>query len=441
MYHIFHKKARGVSQITVKFITLGCKTNFYESEALSQLFTDAGYTVTNEKCADILIINTCTVTGTGAAKSRKLIRKARRENPNAVLAVMGCLSQTEPESLKTENIDVLIGNKHRDEIVSLCEAALCGKKTEKIENILKETEFEELGIVHRQSRIRAEIKIEDGCNNFCSYCKIPYARGPVRSRSLDNIKKEAAILSNCGEIVLTGIHIGSYGKDLNDGTKLIDVIEAVAESSNVKRLRLGSLEPVMIDEEFVRRASKLKNLCPQFHLSLQSGCDNTLKAMRRRYSTDDFRTAVKNLRSSFLDVAITTDLIVGFPGETEADFEASKAFCEEIGFSQMHIFPYSKREGTIAATLPNQVDENEKNRRTHIMLDLAANMKEDFYKRYIGRTLPVLFEQKKGNLFIGYTPNYMEVRATSDKDLCGKCADAKILSYDRENEYLAGIAL
>lgn len=417
---------------------MGCKTNFYESEAVAQLFKEAGYTITTEKYADICIINTCTVTGTGAAKSRKLIRKARRENPNAVLAVMGCLAQTEAESLRKENIDVLIGNKHRKEIVALCETALNGKKTEKVDDILKETEFEELGIIANQSRVRAEIKIEDGCNNFCSYCKIPYARGPVRSRSLSNIKKEAQLLSNCPEIVLTGIHIGSYGKDLNDGTKLIDVIEAVAESSNVQRLRLGSLEPVMIDEEFVNRASKLKNLCPQFHLSLQSGCDNTLKAMRRRYTTDDFRRAVKNLRSSFPDAVITTDLIVGFPGETDADFEASKTFCEEISFSQMHIFPYSKREGTKAATLPNQVDENEKNRRTHIMLKAAADMKEEFCKNYIGKILPVLFEQKKGGLWIGYTPNYMEVRIKSDADLCGKTEDIKILSYDRENEFLIG---
>ncbi len=403
---------------------------------MAQLFEEAGYTIVSKGSADICIINTCTVTGTGAAKSRKLIRKARRENPNAVLAVMGCLAQTEPDTLKAENIDVLIGNKHRKDMVSLCEDALKGEKIEKIGDILKETEYEELGIINRQSRIRAEIKIEDGCNNFCSYCKIPYARGPVRSRSLGNIKEEARLLGKSGfsEIVLTGIHIGSYGRDLKDGTSLIDVIETVAEISGVLRLRLGSLEPVMIDEEFVRRISKLKNLCPQFHLSLQSGCDNTLKAMRRRYTTEDFRAAVKNLRSAFPDAAITTDLIVGFPGESCADFEASKAFCEEIGFSQMHIFPYSKREGTLAALFPDQIEESEKNRRAHIMLSVAADMKKNFYKSYIGKTLPVLFEQKKGDFWIGYTPNYMEVRCKSA--LCEKTIDVKILSYDSENECL-----
>ena len=290
-----------MNDITVKFITLGCKTNIYESEAMAQLFEDAGFEVIAKGTADICVVNTCTVTGTGAAKSLKQIRRARRENPNAVLAVTGCLAQTEADRLReAENIDVLIGNKYRSQIVSLCQGALNGKKTDKVDDILKTREFEELGIVHRQRRIRAEIKIEDGCNNFCSYCKIPYARGPVRSRDIDKIAEEAKVLGQDGysEIVLTGIHIGSYGKDLNDGTSLIDVMETVDKVSGVPRLRLGSLEPVMITEEFTKRASALKSLCAQFHLSLQSGCDKTLTAMRRRYTTDDFRKAVKNLRLS-----------------------------------------------------------------------------------------------------------------------------------------------
>ncbi len=425
--------------MTVKFITLGCKTNIYESTAMAQKFEDAGFDIITKGAADICVVNTCTVTGTGAAKSLKQIRRARRENPNGVLAVCGCLAQTEAERLReAENIDVLIGNKYRANIVELCLSALRGEKSDKIEDILKTTEFEELGIIHRQRRMRAEIKIEDGCNNFCSYCKIPYARGPVRSRRLDNIIEEAKRLGEEGysEIVLTGIHIGSYGKDLDDGIGLIDVIEAVDRASGIARLRLGSLEPVMITEEFTRRAAAVKSLCPQFHLSLQSGCDKTLAAMRRRYTTEDFRRAVKNLRSTFPDAAITTDLIVGFPGETEDDFEASKAFCEEMHFSQMHIFPYSQREGTAAAKLPEQVSDADKDKRSHIMLETAADMKREFCEKYIGSNVEVLFEQKKNGIWVGMTRNYIEVHTKSEENLSGKLVISKIIGYDKENEAL-----
>ncbi len=249
--------------ITVKFITLGCKTNIYESEAMKQLFSERGYTIIDKGKADICVINTCTVTGTGASKSLKLIRRARRENPSGVLAVTGCLAQTEANRLQNEeNIDVLIGTKGRAEIVNLCEAALDGKKTYSVGDILHDTEFEELGIVRTQHRIRAEIKIEDGCNNFCSYCKIPYARGPVRSRAMDKIEAEARAIADSGysEIILTGIHIGSYGKDLDNGDKLIDVLETVSRVSGGIRIRLGSLEPVMITEEITKRAKNLSGL-------------------------------------------------------------------------------------------------------------------------------------------------------------------------------------
>lgn len=425
--------------ITVKFITLGCKTNIYESEAMKQLFSERGYTIIDKGKADICVINTCTVTGTGASKSLKLIRRARRENPSGVLAVTGCLAQTEADRLQNEeNIDVLIGTKGRAEIVNLCEAALDGKKTYSVGDILHDTEFEELGIVRTQHRIRAEIKIEDGCNNFCSYCKIPYARGPVRSRSMDKIEAEARAIADSGysEIILTGIHIGSYGKDLDNGDKLIDVLETVSRVSGGIRIRLGSLEPVMITEEFTKRAKKLSGLCPQFHLSLQSGCDKTLRAMRRHYTAADFKRAVTNLRDAFPDAAITTDLIVGFPGETDADFEESKRFCEEIGFAQMHIFPYSVREGTAAALLPDRVDESEKSRRTHIMLNSAAEMKKNFCESFLGRDAEVLFEQKRNGLWSGMTKNYIEVRYPSGDDLRGKKLSVRLVGYDRENEYI-----
>ena len=427
--------------MTVKFITLGCKTNIYESSAMAQLFEEKGYEIINRGNADICVINTCTVTATGASKSLKQIRRARRENPNAVIAVCGCLAQTEAERLKNEEINVLIGNKYRGEIVGLCEDALSGRKTEKLIDILKEKDYEELGTIHRQSRVRAEIKIEDGCNNFCSYCKIPYARGPVRSRSIEKIAAEARLLGKKGykEIVLTGIHIGSYGLDLKDGTSLIDVMEIVDKESGVDRLRLGSLEPVMITEEFTKRAAALKSLCPQFHLSLQSGCDKTLIAMRRRYSTEDFRKAVKNLRTAFKDCAITTDLIVGFPGETEDDFETSRKFCEEMNFAQMHIFPYSVREGTAAAKLSGRVDEAEKNRRAHIMLNAAADMKKAFCEKYIGEKLQVLFEQKKDGLWSGMTRNYIEVRTKTEEDIKDMTKTVTIKGFDENGEFLTAV--
>lgn len=429
-----------MTDIKVKFITLGCKTNIYESQAMAQLFEEAGFEVVERGVADVCVVNTCTVTGTGASKSLKLIRRARRENPSGVIAVCGCLAQTEADRLKNEDIDVLIGNKYRNQMVSLCLDALNGEKCFRIENILKEMQFEELGIVHRQRRIRAEIKIEDGCNNFCAYCKIPYARGPVRSRSMDRIAEEARALGRdgFGEIVLTGIHIGSYGKDLSDGAGLIDVMELVAKESGVKRLRLGSLEPVMITEEFTNRAKKIESLCPQFHLSLQSGCDKTLATMRRRYKTEDFKRAVENLRRAFPDAAITTDLIVGFPGETEQDFEISKIFCEEIGFSQMHIFPYSEREGTAAADFPDKVTDEDKNKRAHIMLESAKAMKSAFYKKRIGTQAEVLFEQKKDGKFVGMTRNYMEVRTETDTDIRGKFISVAIVGYNEHEEYLEG---
>lgn len=423
--------------IKVKFITLGCKTNLYESEAMASLFKARGYNVISGKeRADIYVINTCTVTGTGAQKSRQQIRKVRRENPTAILAVCGCLAQTEAEKLRQEmDIDILLGNKYRGRIVDMVEEALSGNKSDYIENILKEHSYEELGITQSQSRIRANIKIQDGCNNFCSYCIIPFARGPVRSRSLEKIKEEALALgeSGYGEVVLTGIHIASYGKDLDNGASLIDVIETVHAVPGIERIRLGSLEPVAITEDFVSRAAKLNKLCPQFHLSLQSGCDETLKRMRRHYTTDEFRNAVKLLRSAIPDTAITTDLMVGFAGETEEEFKKSYEFCREIGFSQMHIFPYSIRKGTSAENFPDQVAESVKTERSHIMLELADEMKANFYKGYIGKTISVLLEQKKNNLFHGTSANYMDVLINTDAGESGEIVNVRITDYQNEN--------
>ncbi len=424
-----------MSKITVKFITLGCKTNLYESEAMATLFEEAGYAVTQEKTADVFVVNTCTVTGTGAKKSRQQIRRVRRENPGAILAVTGCLAQTEAEQLQKDlAIDVLLGNKYRRRIVELVEKAIAGTKTVQVEDILKETAYEELTITKNQSRVRANLKIEDGCDNFCSYCIIPFARGPVRSRPIAKIREEALSLGKegYGEVVLTGIHIGSYGKDLEYGTGLIDVIEAVHEAEGISRIRLGSIEPVMITEDFVNRAKNLPKLCPQFHLSLQSGCDETLKRMRRRYTTQDYRRAVELLRGALPDTAITTDLMVGFPGEAEEEFRESYNFCKEIGFSQMHIFPYSIRKGTAAEKFPDQVPESIKADRTHAMLTLAAEMKEQFYRQYLGQTIPVLLEQKEGNLWHGTTANYMDVLVDAPEGISGKIIPANLIGYEKE---------
>lgn len=402
-----------MSKITVKFITLGCKTNLYESDAMAELFKNSGYErVYGSVPADIYVINTCTVTAVGAQKSRQHIRRARRENPAAIVAVTGCLVQTEAEKIKRETgADLLVGNNHRSKIVELAEAAAKGKKADAVDNILKVHEFEELGTVRSQSRVRANLKIEDGCNNFCTYCIIPYARGPVRSRAMDNIIKEAEALgrNGYGELVLTGIHIDSYGSDLNDGSSLADVIEKIHDIDGIRRIRLGSLEPVAVTPEFAERTKKLPKLCPQFHMSLQSGCGETLKRMNRHYTPEEYRRAAELLRESLADTAITTDLMVGFPGETESEFEESYNFCREVGFSQMHIFPYSAREGTAAAKFKNQIPEDIKHERVRIMLALADQMKKEFCGQYIGKTVSVLAEQKKKGGIHGTTANYMDV--------------------------------
>ncbi len=406
---------------------------------MATLFQEAGHKVTQDKNADVFIVNTCTVTGTGAKKSRQQIRRIRRDFPNAVLAVCGCLAQTEAEKIRQEmDVDILLGNKHRSKIVEFCENALNGKKSDCIEDILKEHCYEEIGITHSQSRVRANLKIEDGCDNFCSYCIIPFARGPVRSRSLEKIREEATSLGKegYGEVVLTGIHIGSYGKDLSEDISLIDVIEAVHQVDGITRIRLGSLEPVMITEDFVNRAKMLPKLCPQFHMSLQSGCDATLMRMRRRYTTEEYRKAVSLLRVAIPDTAITTDLMVGFAGESQEEFKASYDFCKEIGFAQMHIFPYSIRKGTAAEKFPNQVPEPIKADRTHAMLTLAEEMKETFYRAYLNKPLSVLLEQKEGEFWHGTTPNYMDVLVDAPNAQSGDTVTVICNQY--ENEKLIG---
>lgn len=411
----------------VKFITLGCKTNFYESQALGEMFKAAGYTVIKSGKADVVVINTCAVTSMGAQKSRQQIHKAKKENPQAVIAVMGCYSQTDPKTLENSgDIDVMIGTSGRGQLLTLVDEALKGKRQIIHRDIMKEREYEELCTTSDQSRIRANVKIEDGCTNFCAYCIIPYARGPVRSRSLEKIVEEVKLLAVSGfaEIVLTGIHIGSYGRDLNNEIGLIDVVEAVCGIDGIKRVRLGSIEPVVITDDFVERAKKLKNLCPQFHLSLQSGCSETLKRMKRRYTAEEYMLAVERLRRNIPDTSITTDVMVGFPGETEEEFEKSYDFCKAVGFMQMHIFKYSKRPGTVAAEMENQVPEQVKEQRSQRLIALEKEMKQAFYDSYKGRTMEVLAEiRTKDGRFHGTTANYMDVYMESEEDITGKIVE------------------
>ena len=411
----------------VKFITLGCKTNFYESQALAEMFRAEGYMVVQKGLADIYIVNTCAVTSMGAQKSRQQIHRIKKQNPDAIVAVMGCYAQTEPENLRdSKYVDVLIGTANRSKIVELVKNATEGRRTVLHTDIMKERTFEELCLATDQSRIRATVKIEDGCSNFCAYCIIPYARGPVRSRNIERIVEEVELLAknNFVEVVLTGIHIGSYGKDLKDGTELIDVIERVCAVEGIRRVRLGSVEPVVITEDFVRRAKKLKNLCPQFHLSLQSGCTETLERMKRRYTAEEYMSAVKLLRENLKDVSITTDVMVGFPGETDEEFEKSYQFCKEVGFMQMHIFKYSPRKGTVAAEMKNQIPEQVKEERSQRLIALGEEMKQAFYDSYRGKRVEVLAETRtKDGKFHATLSNYMDVYIESKEDISGRIVE------------------
>ncbi len=408
----------------VKFITLGCKTNFYESQALAEMFKNRGYETVKSGACDVCVINTCAVTSMGAQKSRQQIHRAKKQNPEAVIAVMGCYAQTDMDNLKkSQDIDVLIGTADRAKLIDLVEDARKAGQVIHHTDIMKSRQYEELCLTSDQSRIRANVKIEDGCSNFCTYCIIPYARGPVRSRSLDKIVEEVKLLSRSGfaEIVLTGIHIGSYGKDLKNGHSLIDVMEAVCAVAGIKRVRLGSVEPVVITENFVSRAKKLKNLCPQFHLSLQSGCTSTLLRMKRRYTAEEYMNAVQLLKANIPDVSITTDIMVGFPGETDEEFEESYNFCKAVGFMQMHIFKYSRRPGTVAAAMTDQVPQQIKEERSNRLISLEAEMKKEFYDAYKGKTVEVLAEVRtKDGRFHATTPNYMDVYIDSDEDITGQ---------------------
>lgn len=426
----------------VAFHTLGCKVNQYETEAMAELFKKDGYVIGDfEEVCDVYVINTCTVTGTGDKKSRQMIRRAQTLNPNGVIAVTGCYSQVAPDEIAAMGVDVILGSKDKSKITELVSEAIEGKKINAVSDIMKSRVFEDMKISSFSEKTRAFVKIEDGCNSFCTYCIIPYARGPVRSRDLDDIISEVKELAKNGfsEVVLTGIHIASYGLDIkNKDINLGDVIAAIHEIEEIRRIRLGSIEPRILTEEFVKRLAGMPKVCNHYHISLQSGCDETLSRMNRKYNTAQYREVVNNLRKYIPDCAITTDIMVGFAGETEEEFEKSVTFLKEICFAESHVFAYSNRKGTKADKFPNQVNRAEKSRRATIMAQAAEECRHKFLKEFIGREIEVLAEREIENgIYEGYTSNYIKVHFPSDTDLSKQFVTVKIDSVG--DDYVTGI--
>lgn len=409
--------------LKVAFLTLGCKVNQYESNAMAQKFLDAGYSVCGIKeNPDVIIVNTCTVTNIADRKSRHILRKVKEENKNSIVVAVGCYVQVAKEKVdEIEEIDLSLGNVEKKDIVQIIECYIENKKrVEKIIDVNKEKEFLEMGLNTYTEKTRATIKIQDGCNNFCTYCLIPFARGRIRSRSKENVIKEVEQIAKKGikEVVLTGIHIASYGKENKENNYfLIDLLEDLNKIQGIERIRLGSLEPTIITEEFAKRLSKLEKICNQFHLSLQSGCDETLKRMNRKYTTKQFEEVAQILRKYFKDVNLTTDIIVGFPGETDEEFEQTYNFLKNISFYKMHIFKYSPREGTLAQKMPMQVDGNKKEERSEKLIELSNINQEMYNKKYINKKIMVLFEEKVGDYWEGYTKNYIRVKVKTEKNL------------------------
>lgn len=424
----------------VKFSTLGCKVNQYETEAMAELFVKNGYEITEDYNCDVFVLNTCTVTNLSDRKSRQQISKIRSENSNAVIAVVGCYSQVSPDEIENiEGVNVILGTKYRKEIVELCELAKSSKKTiNKVENIGKNREFEELTINTEHSMTRAYIKIQEGCSQFCSYCIIPYARGPIRSRNIRDIVLEAKRLADNGfkEIVLTGIHVASYGKDLeNDDIGLIDVIEDIGQIDKIKRIRLSSLEPRIVDKQFLDRLSKVEQFCDHFHLSLQSGSDSILQSMNRKYDTDLYEKTINLIREYYPNAAITTDIIVGFPGETDEDFEKTLNFVDKIQFSKIHVFKYSNRKGTVASKMKNQVSGVVKKERSKLLIEKSKYYTDKFLDNMLNQPIKVLFESKNDDGYIkGYTTNYIRVKREYNANLSNKIID--VVCNRRENEEL-----
>ena len=400
------------------FYTLGCKTNQYETQAMERLLLEKGHEIgAFDEICDGYVINTCSVTAVADKKNRAVIRRCRRENPGAVIAVCGCYSQHDPEAIRALGIDVIGGSGNRQEFVQmLLDAAGAHAHREQVDNALRRREFECLPAGGLEERTRAMLKVQDGCVNFCTYCIIPYTRGPVRSAPLELAVAQAKELANRGyrEIVLTGIEIASWGADLPGKPEVTVLIEEICKAVPELRVRLGSLEPRVVTEDFCRRLSVLPNLCPQFHLSMQSGCDTVLARMKRKYDTARYYESVELLRKYFPECAVTTDMIVAFPGETEEEFAESLAFIRKCDFADMHIFPYSRRPGTPADKMPGQHNNAVKESRSRAAIAVAEEMSKAYRESWVGRTLEVLFEEKDGDFYTGHAPNYVKVYAEGE---------------------------
>ena len=409
---------------TVAFCTLGCKVNQYETNAMIEQFIKKKYTIKefNEE-ADIYIINTCTVTNMADRKSRQMLRRAKELNPNSIIVACGCYAQVAKEELaKIPEIDLIYGTNEKNKIADLIEEKMTeevlktkkdGKEKEtKVTDVMYQKEFLDFGVTDYTEKTRAVIKVQDGCDRFCSYCIIPYARGHIRSRKIQNVVEEIKNIAQKGikEVVITGIHLASYGKDFKPHAQLIDLLEEINKIDGIERIRLGSLEPTLITVEFLDRLSKLEKICDHFHLSLQSGCDETLKRMNRRYTTKEFEEGVELIRKYYKNVALTTDIIVGFPGETDEEFNKTYEFLKKINFYQMHIFKYSPRKGTKAAVMPNQIDGNIKEQRSTKLIELSHNNEIKYNEKEVGKELEVLWEEKEGDYIKGHTKNYKVVK-------------------------------
>ena len=423
----------------VAFLTLGCKTNQYETNGMMQKFIESGYEICDlQDKPDIYVVNTCTVTNIADRKSRQSLRRVKEKN-NTIVVAVGCYAQVAKEQLENmPEIDIVLGNKEKKDIVKYVDEFLEKRNENKpviaVADISIQKEFDEYGCITYTERARTEIKIQDGCNNFCTYCLIPYARGRIRSRKKDNIIEEVKIIANKGikEIVLTGIHIASYGKDFEEEYKLIDLLEDLNKIEGIERIRLGSLEPTIVNEEFAQRLSKLEKVCNHFHLSLQSGCNETLKRMNRKYTTEEFKHVTEILRKYFKDVNLTTDIIVGFPGETDEEFNITYNFLKDISFYKMHIFKYSKRDGTVAAKMPNQVDGNLAEERSRKLIELSEKNMKLYNEKYIGKEVEVLFEEKQDEYWVGHTRNYMIVKIRANDFLENVVKNVKIIENNKD---------
>ena len=399
---------------------------------MAQKFIENGYKVCElDENPDVVVVNTCTVTNIADRKSRQVLRKVKEENPKSIIVAVGCYVQVAKKTVDDmQEIDLCLGNVEKKDIVEKVEECMKKQQKENVEifDVNKETEFQEMGAITFSEKTRATVKVQDGCNNFCTYCLIPYARGRIRSRIKENVIKEVTEIAKKGikEIVITGIHIASYGKDFKNDYRLIDLLEDLDKIQGIERIRLGSLEPTIVTEEFAERLSKLDSICNQFHLSLQSGCDDTLRRMNRKYSCEEFFKVTEILRKYFKDVNLTTDIIVGFPGETNEEFEKTYEFLSKIKFYKMHVFKYSPREGTLAAKMTNQIDGNVKEERSQKLIELSNRNEKEYNEKYIGKKVEVLFEEEKDGLWSGYTKNYVRVFAKSNENLENVIREVKV---------------